>query len=211
MTQKERVLILCQRLETIYPETHCALTYRSPFELLIAVILSARCTDKQVNLVIQTLFDELCTVQAFAEVSQERLELLIRSTGFFRKKAKNIRTAARKIMELYGGEVPRTLKALTTLAGVGRKTANVVLGEAFGTNEGIVVDVHVARLAKRLSLTSHVSPVKIEQDLMKIFPKKIWIHMSHWLILHGRKCCTARKPKCAICQLRDVCPSAVYS
>lgn len=211
MTHKERALVLCQRLETTYPKVDCILTHHSPFELLVSTMLSAQCTDKQVDLVTQKLFDELRTVHAFAEVPQERLESLIYSTGFYRNKAKNIRAAAKKIMEHYGGKVPKTLQALVTLPGVGRKTANVVLSKAFGKSEGVVVDTHVARLAKRLKLTFHVYPVQIERDLMKVFPKKHWISLSRWLIWHGRRCCTARKPNCATCQLWDICPGAFCS
>lgn len=208
MTREERAFILYQRLKTIYPKTHCTLVYHSPFELLVATILSAQCTDRQVNLVTPKLFEGLRTVHAFAEVSQERLESLIRSTGFFRRKAKNIRAAAREILERHSGRVPKTLETLVTLPGVGRKTANVVLGNAFRRNEGIAVDTHVARLSKRLELTSHSNPVKIERDLMKLLPRKQWSDFSHQLILHGRGCCTARKPSCFTCQLRDACPSS---
>ncbi|WP_320408901.1 endonuclease III [Candidatus Xiphinematobacter sp. Idaho Grape] len=208
MTQEERVFVLYQRLKTIYPKVYCTLAYCSPFELLVATILSAQCTDKQVNLVTPKLFEALHTVHAFAEISQGGLESLIRPTGFFRRKAKNIRNAARKILECHGGKVPKTLKALVTLPGVGRKTANVVLGNAFRRNEGIAVDTHVARLSKRLELTPHVNPVKIEQDLMELLPRRHWSNLSHRLILHGRRCCTARRPNCATCQLRDICPSA---
>src|SRR6185437_4387351 len=208
MTQEERAFVLFQRLKTVYPKTHCTLVYHSPFELLIATILSAQCTDKQVNLVTPRLFEVLRTVHAFAGVSQEKLESLIRSTGFFRRKAKNIRATARKILERYGGKVPKTLKALVTLPGVGRKTANVVLGNAFRKNEGIAVDTHVARLSKRLGLTLHINPEKIERDLMELLPKKHWSNLSHQLILHGRRSCTARRPSCATCQLQDACPSA---
>jgi endonuclease-3 len=208
MTREEQVFILCQRLKTIYPRTRCTLVYRSPFELLVATILSAQCTDKQVNLVTPKLFEALRTVRAFAEVSQEKLESLIRSTGFFRRKAKNIRAAAREILKHHSGKVPKTLKALVTLPGVGRKTANVVLGNAFRRNEGIAVDTHVARLSKRLGLTPHATPAKIERDLMELLPRKHWSDLSHRLILHGRRCCTARRPGCVTCQLQDACPAA---
>jgi endonuclease-3 len=184
------------------------LNYSSPLKLLVATILSAQCTDKRVNIVTASLFNKFHTARDFAEISQEELETAIRSTGFYRNKAKNIRAAARKILELHRGEVPNTLEALAALPGVGRKTANVVLGNAFGKNEGIVVDTHVKRLSQRLGLTTHSDPAKIEQDLMKLFPRKDWTDLAHWLIWHGRRRCTARKPDCPGCELQQVCPSA---
>ena len=208
MTRKERAKILSRLLPEIYPTAHCELVYGSPLELLVATILSAQCTDKRVNLVTEKLFRKFRTARDFAEASQEDMEAMIRSTGFYRNKAKNIRAAARKIWELHGGEVPKTLEMLAALPGVGRKTANVVLGNVFGKNEGIVVDTHVARLSKRLGLTEHTNPVKIEQDLMKLFRQEVWTDLSHWLIWHGRRRCIARKPDCPGCELQGVCPSA---
>lgn len=208
MIQQEHSRILSRLLQKTYPHAHCELNYGSPFELLVATILSAQCTDKRVNLVTTELFRKLRTVRDFAKISQEDLEAVIRSTGFYRNKAKNIRTTAQKILELHHGEVPRTLDALSALPGVGRKTANVVLGNAFEKNEGIVVDTHVKRISKRLGLTNHSDPVKIEQDLMKLFPRKEWTNLSHWLIWHGRRRCTARNPDCPGCELQGVCPSA---
>ncbi len=208
MTGQGRARILCRLLPQTYPNAHCELVYETPFELLVATILSAQCTDKRVNLVTAELFKTHRTALDFAEISQENLEKAIRSTGFYRNKAKHIRGAAKKICELHGGEVPDTLEALAALPGVGRKTANVVLGNAFNRNEGVVVDTHVMRLSKRLGLTGHSAPIKIERDLMELFPKKYWTDLSHWLIWHGRRRCTARKPDCAGCELQAICPSA---
>ena len=208
MTRKERARILSRLLPETYPNAHCELVYHSPFQLLVATILSAQCTDKRVNLVTTSLFQTFRSVQDFAAIPQEKLEIAIHSTGFYRNKAKNIRGAAKKILEVHHGEVPDTLEALAALPGVGRKTANVVLGNAFGRNEGVVVDTHVMRLSQRLGLTQHSNPIKIEQDLMKLFPEKSWTDLSHWLIWHGRRRCTARKPDCISCELQSVCPSA---
>lgn len=208
MTRKERAALLQRRLPRIYPDAHCELAHADAFQLLVATILSAQCTDKRVNLVTKPLFSELRSPRDFARVPQERLEQLIRSTGFFRNKAKNIRMAAARIEDLHGGEVPRTLEELAALPGVGRKTANVVLGNAFGINAGVVVDTHVTRLSLRLGLTRQADPVKIEKDLMRLFPRERWTLLSHWLIWHGRRRCTARKPDCQGCELADVCPSA---
>lgn len=208
MTRQERAQILCRLLVQTYPNAHCELIYETPFELLVATILSAQCTDKRVNMVTAKLFQKFRTAPDFAAMSQEDLETAIRSTGFYRNKAKNIRAAAKKICEDYSGKVPSTLEALSSLPGVGRKTANVVLGNAFARNEGVVVDTHVMRLSQRLGLTKHRDPLKIERDLMKLFPKDRWTDLSHWLIWHGRRRCTARKPDCAGCELQTVCPSA---
>jgi len=207
MTRKERAAELRQRLPLIYPDAHCELVFSNPLELLIATILSAQCTDKRVNLVTGELFRHLRTAADYAEVSQEDLESWIRSTGFYRNKAKNIRAAATMLVEKHGGEVPKNLEDLAALPGVGRKTANVVLGNAFNINSGVVVDTHVGRLSRRLGLTRHEDPVKVELDLIRLFPRDCWCDFSHWLIWHGRRRCMARKPDCAGCELSDLCPS----
>jgi endonuclease-3 len=199
---------LARRLRATYPEAHCELDYSNPLELLVATILSAQCTDKRVNIVTKAVFRRCRSVQDFASIPQEELEELIRSTGFYRNKAKNIRAMAATLIAEHGGKVPRTLDALAALPGVGRKTANVVLGNAFGIDEGVVVDTHVTRLSHRLGLTKKNGAEKIEQDLMALFPRDVWTHLSHWLIWHGRRRCTARKPDCPQCELRAVCPSA---
>jgi endonuclease III len=193
-------------LEHEYPHVECALTFASPLELLIATILSAQCTDERVNSVTKVLFKRYRTAQAFAEADTEELEGIIRSTGFFRAKAANIRACCLDLWKNHGGEVPRSLEALTKLAGVGRKTANVVLGTAFGIASGVVVDTHVRRLSQRLGLTQNSDPEKIEQDLMAILPPSEWIDFSHRLIWHGRKVCKARGPACDRCSLSDYCP-----
>lgn len=195
-------------LSRTYPDVHCELDHRGPFQLLIATILSAQCTDARVNMVTPALFKKYPDARCMAASPQEDIEDLVRSTGFFRSKAKNIRAASQIIMEKHGGDVPRDMEALTHLPGVGRKTANVVLGNAYGIEEGIVVDTHVARLSKRLGLTRHTDPVKIENDLMKVVPREAWTLWSHLLIWHGRRRCYARKPDCASCELATVCPSA---
>jgi endonuclease-3 len=174
----------------------------------VATILSAQCTDKRVNLVTRELFQRCHTAQDYAAISQEELEGLVRSTGFYRNKAKNIRAMGAKLLADHDGQVPDTLEALAVLPGVGRKTANVVLGNAFSKNEGVVVDTHVGRLSQRLGLTKFKDPIRIEQDLVKLFPRASWTDLSHWLIFHGRRRCAARKPDCANCELRDFCPSA---
>jgi len=199
---------LARRLPAIYPEAHCELDYTNPLELLVATILSAQCTDKRVNIVTKSLFRRCRGVEDFASISQEELEEIIRSTGFYRNKAKNIRAMAKTLLSEHEGMVPRTLEALAALPGVGRKTANVVLGNAFGIDEGVVVDTHVTRLSHRLGLTKKAGAEKIEQDLISLFPREVWTNLSHWLIWHGRRRCTARKPDCPECELRDICPSA---
>ncbi|HEY5895038.1 MAG TPA: endonuclease III [Chthoniobacterales bacterium] len=208
MTKPQRAARLVERFPGIYPEAHCELDHKNPLQLLVATILSAQCTDKRVNMVTPALFAAYPTAKALAEAPQEDIERLIASTGFFRNKAKNIRAAAQEIVATHGGEVPRSMDALTALPGVGRKTANVVLGNAFGIEEGVVVDTHVARLSKRLGLTRETDPVKIERELMKLVPRKDWTNFSHWLIWHGRRRCFARKPDCAGCEIADICPSA---
>jgi endonuclease-3 len=195
-------------LASAYPNAHCELDHETPLQLLVATVLSAQCTDKRVNMVTPTLFAKYPTAEALAAAPLEDVEELVKTTGFFRNKAKSVVGMARAIVAEHGGEVPRTMDALTRLPGVGRKTANVVLGNAFGTNDGIVVDTHVARLSARLGLTTETDPVKIEQALMPLFPREHWTMLSHLLIAHGRTICEARKPKCGACGLNDVCPSA---
>jgi endonuclease-3 len=189
-----------------YPEAHCELNHSNPLELLIATILSAQCTDKRVNLVTPGLFKKYTNAKAFANASLPELEAEIKSTGFFRNKAKSIKSACQAIVEKYQGEVPRTMADLTQLGGVGRKTANVVLGNAFNINCGIVVDTHVARLAQRLGLTREKTPEKIEQALLPLVPQEQWTLFSHLLIWHGRRRCYARNPDCTNCEVRLLCP-----
>ncbi len=196
------------RLKAAYPDSRCALGHRNALELLVATILSAQCTDARVNLVTPALFATCPTAAHYAAIPTEELEALIQSTGFFRNKAKAIQGLGRALVERHGGEVPHTMGELVQLPGVGRKTANVVLGNAFGLNEGVVVDTHVGRLAGRLGLTQATDPVKIEQDLTPLFPRADWALLAHLLIDHGRKICNARKPLCASCVLADLCPSA---
>jgi endonuclease-3 len=199
---------LLKRLPAIYPDAHCELDYSNPLELLVATILSAQCTDKRVNIVTKDLFQRCRTAADYAEISQEELETLVRSTGFYRNKAKNIRAMGAALLARHGGEVPSTLEALAALPGAGRKTANVVLGNAFHKNEGVVVDTHVGRLSQRLGLTKFSDPIRIEQDLIKLFPQESWTLLSHWLIFHGRRRCAARKPDCPHCELCGICPSS---
>jgi endonuclease-3 len=199
---------ILQRLKSAYPEAHCALDHKSPLELVVATVLSAQCTDVRVNMVTPALFAACPTAAHYAEISTGELEGLIQSTGFFRNKAKSLQGLGRALVERHCGEVPRTMDELVQLPGVGRKTANVVLGNAFGVNEGVVVDTHVGRLAGRLGLSRATDPVKIELDLMPLFPREDWTLLSHLLIDHGRKICNARKPLCANCFLADICPSA---
>ncbi len=208
MTRGERADELVRRLPKIYPDAHCELDYTNPLELLVATMLSAQCTDKRVNIVTKDLFRRCRSVQDFADIPQEELEGIIRSAGFYRSKAKNIRGMAARLIAEHGGEVPRTLEELAALPGVGRKTANVVLGNAFGIDEGVVVDTHVTRLSNRLGLTKNHDAVKIERDLVKLIPRAHWTDFSHWLIWHGRRRCYARKPDCPQCELQDICPSA---
>jgi endonuclease-3 len=193
-------------LDRTYPEAHCELNHAEPLELLIATILSAQCTDKRVNIVTKELFKKYRSAADYANAPLAELEQAIKTTGFFRNKAKNIQACCRKLVELYDGQVPRTMEELTHLAGVGRKTANVVLGNAFGINAGVVVDTHVARLSQRLGLTRQQSPEKIESELMTLVPQKQWTLFSHWLIWHGRRRCAARKPDCANCEILKLCP-----
>jgi endonuclease-3 len=199
---------LYDRLLGAYPDAHCALDHRNAYELLVATILSAQCTDRRVNMVTPALFAAYPTPAALAAARQEDVERLVQSTGFFRGKAKNLIAMATALVERHGGEVPCDMDALTALPGVGRKTANVILGNAFGVNEGIVVDTHVGRLAQRLGLARTDDPVKIEQALLPLFARDRWTMLAHLLIEHGRQTCDARKPKCASCCVRDLCPSA---
>jgi endonuclease-3 len=192
-------------LDRMYPNATCALRHSNPWELLVATILSAQCTDKRVNEVTPGLFRKYPTIQDFAAASQQELGQDIRSTGFFNNKAKSVIGAARKILTDFGGEIPRDIDALLTMPGVARKTANVVLGTAFGIASGVVVDTHVQRIARRLDLTKQTDPVKIERDLMKIVPRGKWISFSHQLIHHGRGPCAARKPKCPECGIAELC------
>jgi endonuclease III len=207
MTARERVAKLLKTWPSVYPNAHCELDFRNPLELLVATILSAQCTDKRVNMVTPELFKKYRTARDYANAPKADLENAIRSTGFYRNKAKSIRAAMRTIAEDHGGKVPSTMEELRKLPGVGRKTANVVLGNAFGKNEGIVVDTHVARLSQRLGLTKHKEPDKIERDLMKLVPRPHWTDWSHWLIWHGRRRCYARKPDCSNCEVFRLCPS----
>ncbi len=208
MTRSERAAALVEALPRVYPDAHCELDYTNPLELLVATILSAQCTDKRVNIVTKELFRVCHTATDYVALPQEQLEEIVKTTGFFRAKAKNIKSCCANLVAKHGGEVPRTMDALTALAGVGRKTANVVLGNAFGINVGVVVDTHVQRLSTRLGLTKQTDPVKIEQDLVKLIPQEKWTLFSHWLIWHGRRRCVARKPDCPGCELRALCPSA---
>ena len=194
-------------LRKAYPDAHCELNYSTPLELLLATILSAQCTDKRVNLVTAELFKNFRTARDYVEAPLADLEQAIKTAGFFRNKARNIQACCRRLVEKHGGEVPRTMEELTHLDGVGRKTANVVLGNAFDIDEGVVVDTHVGRLSGRLGLTKEKNPEKIEQDLMKLVPRGQWTLFSHWLIWHGRRRCDARKPDCAACEIRALCPT----
>jgi endonuclease-3 len=205
--KKKRTLEIIKKLRKVYPDAHCALNHSNAFELLIATILSAQCTDERVNIVTADLFRKYRGPQDYLKVSPTELETDIHSTGFFRNKTKSIQAACKRIMEEYRGEVPATMDELLTLGGVARKTANVVLGNAFGIASGVVVDTHVARLSQRLGLTTNTAAEKIEADLIELVPKKDWIMFPHWLITHGRQICQARKPKCYECPIAGLCPS----
>jgi endonuclease-3 len=204
----ERIAEILDALRKAHPNAECALIHKNPWELVVATILSAQCTDVRVNLVTPQLFKQFPTPKAFAEASLPSIEEDIRTTGFFRNKAKSISGAAKLLVSKFGGKVPQTMDELLELPGVARKTANVVLGVAFKKAEGIVVDTHVLRLSKRLQLTLATDPKKVEQDLVKVIPRDRWIDFSHELILHGRETCVARKPKCAECILEPLCNSA---
>jgi endonuclease-3 len=207
MTRSERARELARALPKVYPDAHCELDFKTPLQLLIATILSAQCTDKRVNLVTPALFQRYRSAAAFAAAPPAELEKAIQSSGFFRNKTKSIRAATAAIEEKHKGKVPETMAELHALPGVGRKTANVVLGNAFHRDEGVVVDTHVTRLSQRLGLTTQKDPEKIERDLMKLIPQKDWTNWSHWLIWHGRRRCFARKPDCHHCEVLRLCPS----
>ncbi|MGB9419065.1 MAG: endonuclease III [Acidobacteriaceae bacterium] len=207
-TSPERVAQILAGLGKAYPNATCALTHSSPWELLVATILSAQCTDARVNMVTPTLFRRFPTPAAMAKASLPEIEEIIRTTGFYHNKAKSISGAAKAVVERFGGEVPRTMEELLTVPGAARKTANVVLGTAYGIAVGVVVDTHVLRLTRRLEFTLNTEPKKVEQDLMKIIPKDHWIAFSHELILHGRAICIARKPRCIDCTIEKECDSS---
>jgi endonuclease-3 len=201
-------LDVLSRLKREYPDAHTELDFETPLQLLEATILSAQCTDKRVNMVTPLLFQTYPTAASLADAPTEKLEEIIKSTGFFRNKTKSLIGLGKALIERHNGEVPDSMEELVKLPGVGRKTANVVLGNAFGKNIGVVVDTHVMRVGGRLGLTRETDPVKIELDLMKLFPVDDWALLSHLLIFHGRRVCEARRPKCEICVLNDICPSS---
>ena len=203
---RDRAVAIERALAAVYPDATCELTFSSPYELLVATILSAQCTDARVNMVTPALFARYPSAAALARAEQGELEAMIRSTGFYRNKAKSLLGMARAVVERHHGEIPPTMEAMTELPGVGRKTANVVLGTAFGLATGVVVDTHVARLARRLGLSRHEGPERIERDLMRVFPASSWVALGHRLILHGRRVCAARKPACERCTLAELCP-----
>lgn len=206
-----RVDAVVERLRDAYPEATCSLRFTTPLELLVATILSAQCTDERVNAVTPTLFQTYRSAEDFAAAPPEELEAAIKSTGFYRNKAKHIQAACRLIAELHGGAVPRRMEQLTDLPGVARKTANVVMGNAYGLVEGVVVDTHVGRVARRLGLTASDDPVRVEADLMEALPPEEWLNFSHRVIAHGRARCQARTPLCADCTLNDICPSSTVA
>lgn len=203
---KKRAAKIVAQLNRDFPDAECALVHRTPFQLLVATILSAQCTDERVNMVTKELFKKYKVPADFAALPTEELEQEIKSTGFFRNKAKNIKACSAELVDKYGGKVPKDMDSLVGLAGVGRKTANVVLGSAYGIPSGVVVDTHVGRLSLRLGLTEQSDPVKVEQDLMQLIPQDEWIGFAHRLIFHGRQVCTARKPDCPRCSLNKLCP-----
>ena len=204
--KKERTMKIIAALRRTYPTAHCELNFASPLQLLVATILSAQCTDKRVNIVTAELFKKYRSARDFAEAPLADIKEAVKTTGFFRNKAKNIKACCAALVEKFGGEVPRTMEELHALAGVGRKTANVVLGNAFDINIGVVVDTHVTRLGNRLGLVKGTDAVKLEQELIKIVPQEDWTLFSHWLIWHGRRRCAARKPDCANCEIQNLCP-----
>jgi endonuclease-3 len=206
--KRARTRDIIARLKASYPDARCSLTYTNPLELLVATILSAQCTDERVNIVTRSLFKKYRSAREYAMAPLGQLEEDIKSTGFYRNKAKALRTCCEELVQRYAGKVPADMAALVQLPGIGRKTANVILGNAYGVAEGIVVDTHVRRLAGRLGLSLHTDPEKIEQDLIAVVPKEDWIAFGHLLILHGRKVCQARAPKCPVCPVNDLCPSA---
>lgn len=203
-----RAPLIFKRLQRAYPDAHCELDHTGPYQLLVATILSAQCTDKRVNLVTPALFERYPDAESLAVADPRELEGLIKPTGFFRNKAKSLLGMAGGLLDRFGGSVPPRMDDLVTLPGVGRKTANVILGTAFDIPVGVVVDTHVGRVSRRLGLTRHSDPVKVETVLMKLFPRKNWTLLSHLLIFHGRRVCVARRPRCAECVLNDICPSS---
>ena len=207
---ESRVQALIERLKEAYPDAACALRHEDPFQLLVATILSAQCTDERVNKVTPALFTRYPDARAMKDAAVEEMEALIRTTGFFHNKTKSLLGASRRLTEEFQGRVPSTMEELLTLPGVARKTANVVLGTGYGIAAGVVVDTHVHRLSRRLGLTRAAAPVEVERDLMKVVPREEWILFAHLLIHHGRRICVARKPRCVICPVRDLCPSAPY-
>jgi endonuclease-3 len=204
--KRERATKIIAALQRTYPDAHCELNFSNPLQLLVATILSAQCTDKRVNLVTTELFKKYRSAKDFADAPLAAIEVAVKTTGFFRNKAKNLKACCAALVERFGGAVPRTMDELHALAGVGRKTANVVLGNAFGINVGMVVDTHVTRLSNRLGFTKQTDAVKIEQELMQLVPQKSWTLFSHWLIWHGRRRCAARKPDCVNCEIKKLCP-----
>ena len=202
----ERTQKILSALKRAYPDAHCELNFSNPLQLLVATILSAQCTDRRVNLVTAELFNKYSTARDFAKAPLAEIEAAVKTTGFFRNKAKNIKACCAALLERFDGEVPRTMDELHALAGVGRKTANVVLGNAFGINVGVVVDTHVTRLSNRLGLAKDTDAVKLEQKLIKLVPQSDWTNFSHWLIWHGRRRCAARKPDCGNCEIKNLCP-----
>lgn len=205
--KKARLQEILGRLKQYYPDAHCALNFQHPYELLIATILSAQCTDERVNQVTEKLFRKYPRLEDYAQASLAELEADVKPTGFFRNKALAIQATAQQLLSEFGGEVPNSIPELTRLRGVGRKTASVVMGNAYGWAEGVVVDTHVKRLSQRLDLTRATTPEKIEQDLMRLLPQEEWVLFPHLLIFHGRQCCKARKPNCQACFLADLCPA----
>ena len=207
--KKGRALRIISLLKIEYPSARCSLNFENPLQLLVATRLSAQCTDERVNLVTPALFKKYKTAEDFARASQAELQRMVKSTGFFRGKARSIRLAAKKIVGKFGGEIPKTMDEMLLLDGIGRKSANVILGNAYGIPSGIAVDTHVLRLSKRLGLSYSKTPEKVEEELMKLVPKPDWILFPHLLISHGRKICQARKPKCGECRLNKLCPSSL--
>ena len=208
MRKKTRATEVFARLKRAHPDAHCELDHETPLQLLMATILSAQCTDKRVNMVTPSLFKRFPTAQALADAQQEELEEIIKSTGFFRNKSKSLIGLGKALVERHGGAVPDSMESLVKLPGVGRKTANVILGNAFRKNEGVVVDTHVGRLSLRLGLTRETDPVKVERELMPLIPREDWTMLAHVLVFHGRRICYARTPKCEICVLSEICPSS---
>ena len=206
--RRERAASIYDLLELEYPEAETALSHTNPFELAVATILSAQCTDERVNMVTPELFRRFPDLEALAAAELEELEVIVHSTGFFRSKAKNLVGMAQAVLRDFGGELPRSLAELTRLPGIGRKTANVVMGNAFGIDEGVVVDTHVKRLSGRMGFTRETTPEKVERDLIEIFPRERWTPLSHLLIFHGRGSCPARKPRCGECVVAHLCPSS---